>query len=196
MLHRYFNKTICLTQESRPDRWQQFTKECQRIGLYSERFYSVPNENRFISFCDSQIAMLKHCYDCQDKTILTFEDDVVFKPFHHFEEAMQELSQWDILYLGANVHKCEPHTKNTRKVTSAWTTHAVAYHRDVINIIVNEYKGWEQDGMYDDWLSRKILPQVNAYVIAPMIAWQRPVHSDLWGREVSYGWPEIETRLI
>ena len=195
MLQTYFNKVLVLNQESRPDRWAQFELEAKRIGLKATRFLSIPDEQPYLSFCNSQLAMVRSVEN--EGSVLTLEDDAIFTTFAHFDEAFHELPpDWDILYLGANVLKHEPYSKHLRRIIHGWTTHAVAYRNTAIKKIIADYKGHDPNGMYDDWLSREVLPVMKAYVIAPMIAWQREGFSDLWNCRTSYGWMEIEKRLI
>jgi hypothetical protein len=129
-------------------------------------------------------SMLKEFLLTDGKTFLGLEDDVLFKDLTHLPDALNELPEdWDIVYLGANVTENRPefYSHNLRRVRSAWTTHAVGYSRKAVEKIVEMYKGdWESEGMYDDWLSRKFLPN-NI--------------SDLWNREASYGWQHIEQKL-
>lgn len=120
---------------------------------------------------------------------LLFEDDVTFKHSSHLVYAFEELpTDWDILYLGANItNKALPEKagKYICRITEAWTTHAVAYSRNVMNYI---YDNFDENGdqMYDDWLSRNVLPKFNCFLINPMVCHQRPSYSDLWGRDTDY----------
>lgn len=117
-----------------------------------------------------------------------FEDDVIFKHTNHIVYAFEELPEnWDILYLGANITNGQPekYSKHLCRVKSAWTTHGIAYSRRVMEYIYR-YFDPNADHMYDDWLSREVLPQFNCFVINPMVCWQRPSFSDLWNREVDY----------
>ena len=133
-----------------------------------------------------------------------FEDDVVFdRNSGHLLQALDELPvDWDILYLGANVvgtDLCswpEPQHYSThlRRVTQAWTTHAVCYSQKGLDWIKQNWK--HDDGqMYDDFL-RCNLEKLQAFIIFPMICNQRPGYSDIWQREVDYGffnvWRQIK----
>lgn len=196
----FFDTKICLNQKSRVDRWQQFEQEAARVRLKDvQQFYSIEASSAYESFCLSQRVLLESFIASDGKVLLALEDDVIFKDLSYFDEALTELpDNWDILYLGANVTDSRPHriSKHLFKIQSAWTTHAVAYSRKMAEEILRLYINWEQSGMYDDWLSRVILPVNNCYIIAPMVAWQRPVFSDIWGQNVEYGWAEIDKRLV
>lgn len=194
MLHNYFDKVICLTQGDRLDRWVQFEAECKRIGLKSEKFIAIPHENRFISFCNSQVAMLRYMYNSGAKTALTLEDDVQFKSMAHFDQVYSE--RWDMLYLGCNPTQVpEKIHMHAYRIHGAWTTHAVGYTRAMMKFILDYYKGWEKDGMYDDWLARKVHPKFRAICAKPFMAVQRPVRSDLWQGWSEYDFKGMEARL-
>lgn len=199
----FFNKILFLNQAERTDRLSDCLNELNRVGLKADPFYSIQAEQPFQSFCLSQKALLKEFLLTDSKTFLALEDDVVFKNLSHLPDALSELPEdWDIVYLGANVTEERPerYSKHLRKVRSAWTTHAVGYSRKAVEYIVENYKYDENDhntmGMYDDWLSREFLPKHNCFIVAPMVAWQRPVFSNLWDKQVSYGWESIELKLV
>ena len=202
-----FQVKYCLTQASRPDRTEQFKAEAKAFNIDFEFFYSLPGKScpedvgreRFDSFCKSQLGMLQQFQNTGKRNLLCFEDDCIFVNTIYFARAFKELpDDWDILYLGANVTDPHPekYSKHLRKIRSAWTTHGIAYSRKMVDHIVSNYKSWEESGMYDDWLSNNILPVFNCFVTVPMIAYQRPVYSDLWQKEVNYGWIEIDKKLL
>lgn len=138
--------------------------------------------------------MLKAFLKTEGKTLLIFEDDVIFKNLDHLEKAVSELptewnDHWDMLYLGANItdmvfgikeHPPVRYSEHLWRVERAWTSHAIAYDRKVVEYIV-EYYPVHQFNMYDNWLSEKILPEFECFLVNPMVAFQRPGKSDLWG---------------
>lgn len=196
-MFNFFDNIICLTQKERKDRQFDFEHECLKYGINGSYYYAEPSDlpdgAPFDSFCKSQIGMLKRF---NGQTLLTLEDDVEFKGISNLQKAIYQLPlDWDILYLGANIIGVdvnrlpvpEQYSEHLFRVKAAWTTHAVAYNGDIVEKILSKYKGWQESGMYDDWLSREILPNVKAFIIYPMVAVQRPVKSDLWGgRHVDY----------
>lgn len=186
---------LCLNQPSRLDRWKLATEEFQRVGLTAERFYSIPAESPHQSFCLSQYAMLKTFLATGKKTGLLLEDDVVFRDLAPLEAAWSELPQnWDALYLGANITagvfgiKENPpvrYSDNLYSVRRAWTSHAIVYTKEAAQRIVTVYNPYTC-GMYDNFLSEHMLPKLNAFVVNPMVAFQRPGKSDLWGNHADY----------
>lgn len=194
----YFDKIMCLNQAERPDRWTQAEEEFKRVGLAVERFFAIKADVPFHSFCLSQHGMLKRFLESEGQRLLTLEDDVVFRPLNHLEDALSELPEdWDVLYLGANDRGVTPQRYSNRlsRIGMAWTTHAVAYSRKMAEFIVANYPV-ETFAMYDDWLSNQ-LPDKQAFIVNPPVAWQRPVMSDLWGTQADYTgcFEDVERRM-
>jgi hypothetical protein len=105
------------------------------------------------------------------------------------DELEDEFPNWDMLYLGGN-YACHDQVKrpdhisdHLRRIYNAWTTHAVAYRRDVAAWIVRNYK---VDQMYDAFLDERVLDKFKVVATYPMFAIQEKGHSDLWGHEVDY----------
>lgn len=168
-------------------------EEFKKVQLDITPFYALPGADPFQSFNRSQYAMCNKAYNlCIDNwenhPAIFFEDDVIFKETDHLHEAIHELpAHWGILYLGCNLTDPLPRraSKHLVRVFSAWTTHAVAYSWPVLQYIITHYNA-DKDGMFDDWLSRNVLTRFPAYVVNPMICWQRPGKSDLWGNMTDY----------
>lgn len=188
-----FNEVYCLNQDSRPDRWKQATEEFERVGLTAKRFPSLPADQPIKSFCLSQYAMLKRFLAMGSDVLLALEDDVVFGDLTALQKAVSDLpAGWHMLFLGANItggvtniNERPPIavSENLYRIRAAWTTHAVAYTREAAKQITCLYDGVS---MYDAWMSENILPQLNAYLVNPMVAYQRPGRSDIWGCETDY----------
>ena len=139
--------------------------------------------------------MLKTFLATNAKTALLLEDDVVFQDLGPLPAALQQLpADWDVLYLGANITdmvfgiKENPpvrHSEHLFRVRRAWTSHAIAYTRQAVERIVTVYNP-NTCGMYDNFLSEYMLPKLNAFLVSPMVAFQRPGKSDLWRGNTDY----------
>lgn len=181
-MNNFFDHIYCLNQAERPDRWKQAEEEFLRVGLTVERFTALKADQPFHSFCISQYGMLKQFLETDGNKLLTLEDDVLFKNLDHLSDALSELpDNWDILYLGANDRGITPQkfSKHLCRIKTAWTTHAIAYSRKMVEIIVKNYPV-ETFAMYDDWLSNQLADH-NCFIVNPPVAWQRKGISDLWG---------------
>ena len=139
--------------------------------------------------------MLKTFLSTGAETLLALEDDAVFRNLDVLPKAIAELpADWDILYLGANItgmvfgiqeNPPAKHSQHLHRVRRAWTSHAIAYTRNAAERIVTVYNP-DICGMYDNFLSEYMLPKLNAFLVNPMVAWQRPGKSDLWGQQTDY----------
>lgn len=192
----FFPAKYCLNQDSRPDRWAQAQEELSRVKMAGvERFSSLPADQPAKSFCLSQYAMLKTFVASCKPVGLLLEDDVLFQSLEHLPAAISELPEnWDILYLGANItdgvtgikeRSPARYSDHLWRVRAAWTTHAVAYSREMASKIISSYPVHTYE-MYDQWLNQNILPDHQCFLVNPMVAWQRPGKSDLWGQETDY----------
>lgn len=183
-----FSLRMCLTQEGAKERQKQASAEFARVGVVVDFFYAYPGETPFMSFCESQWRMIEYGVRHNNPNALLFEDDVLIKDTAHLGDALEELPPyWDMVYFGANITEDKPEkfSKHLCRLRSAWTTHAVAYNADVMKFIYKNYK-YGSGAMYDDWLSKEVLPRFNCFIVNPMICWQRPGKSALWDRETDY----------
>lgn len=149
--------------------------------------------------------MLKTFLATDKPVLLAMEDDVIFRDLDHLTSALAELpASWDIVFLGANITSMvfgiEQHpplrfSDHLYRVRRAWTSHAIAYTRRMAEIIVRHYPVTTFE-MYDNWLSENLLEHNNAYLVNPMVAWQRPGKSDLWGIETDYTGAFVEGNKI
>jgi hypothetical protein len=175
-------KAICLNLDKRKDRWRRSQKEFKEHGLTVERFPAVEHESPHHSFIQSQKAILK---SITENTIV-FEDDVKFINFDKWQDILNSIPEdFDIAYLGGNPQSLQPLQVNEYwwKALDIWTTHAVVYSAKGAEKILSMF---EDDEMYDNWLSRYGLYCLNGYICKPFLCTQRPDVSDIWGRSVDY----------
>jgi hypothetical protein len=180
----FFDRVVCLTNDAAE--WCRGRDEFARVGLDAQRFNALDDIGPHQSFSRSVRQILIDFHESGDKTLLHLEDDCVFRELYHLGEALNELpDNWDIVYLGANIQgdvlQISPHLF---KVSNAWTTHCIGFNRKVIPFILENQPGFSEM-MLDNWLGSQ-LGKLNAYVVAPMVAWQRPRYSTIWGRLVDY----------
>lgn len=186
----FFQRKIAFALE---EDWPLLSAECERVGMTNyERFVPLPIDDKEIlgvhqSFNASTKRMLTDFHDSQAETCLIMEGDCIFKDLGRLEGALSELpDDWDLVYLGANIREGQPEqfSGSLFRIRNAWTTHAIGYHRRMIPYLLENQPGFSEE-MYDNWLST-ILPSFKAYIVSPMVAWQRPHYSGIWGREVNY----------
>lgn len=181
----FFQRITCLTLG--PD-WPIACAEFERVGLeYVWRFDALPDIGPHQSFNRSTRRILSDFCMSESETLLFLEDDVVFRDLGHLEIALNELpADWDICYLGANLLNGQPkrYSEHLFRVKSAWTTHAIGYNKKVIPFLLENQPAVGAE-MYDNALSRW-LPNLNAFVVAPMVAYQRFHKSSIWQTTEDY----------
>jgi hypothetical protein len=186
----FFQNRTCLTTKARE--WKKADAEFSRVGLSVEKFQSLPDIGPHQSFSKSVRRILTDFNESDANTLLHLEDDCTFRDLSHLENALGELpSDWDIVYLGANLILWnngevapERFSKHLFRVSCAWTTHAIGYNKKCVPFIL-ENQPDVSERMFDNYLS-DLLPRLNAYIVAPMVAWQRPHHSLIWNKFDDY----------
>lgn len=169
-----------LTTKKRTDRLLTSLRNLQDFGINPEVFYALEDSQPKVSFNKS----MKHLMSLSEGHLLLFEDDVWLKSFEHFNEAFSQLpSDWEVCYLGANlIDPIEKYSENLYRTFGAWTTHAVIYNNP--KKLFENYN--DTNFMFDEWIRQNICPRGTAYIMKPMMAWQRPSQSDLWDHYADY----------
>lgn len=187
-----FDRKVCLTADA--SEWAKADAEFNRIGLTDvQRFNAIPHIGPHQSFNCSTRQILIEFFESSNERLLFLEDDCVFKDITHVDQALKELpADWDIVYFGCNIQDEKPAIVTDRlyRIRGAFTTHCIGYNKKCIPFILENQPGFSEQ-MYDNWLSGQ---QLNVYVINPMVAWQRPRHSKIWGHAVDYKEHFIESQ--
>ena len=119
--------------------------------------------------------------------ILVLEDDCyMVRDISYMHKAIAQLPlNFDMLLLGANlkgnVHKRHRHLY---RISGAWTTHAVYYNPNFIRRITPHLP--DLPIPIDEWYRRVVHPLRRSFVVAPMVAYQRPSISDIEGTHNDY----------
>lgn len=192
----FFSAKICLTTGGQE--WDKAQAEFRKYRLHVERFNAVPSIGPHQSFNLGVKAILELFLKAGFSNFLFLEDDVQFQNMDHLWPALQELPEnWDILYLGCNIRsEATKISERIYRITDAWTTHAVAYTRPIVEYLLQHYPD-ESSIMYDNWLGT-LLPNWNAYVVKPMVAIQRPRYSKIWNVPADYSevWRQSEAKCV
>jgi len=187
----FFDHKVCLSVQD--DEWALAQREFERVSLSDvERYQAVKEIGPHQSFSHSERNILLDFLHSRHATLLHLEDDVSFRDLSHLDAALAQLpNDWDIIYLGANLvqwNNGEPRPErygpHLFRVTSAWTTHAIGYNRKCVEFVLAQQPGFSER-MFDNYLSDR-LPELNAYIVSPMVAYQRPRKSLIWDRYDDY----------
>jgi len=180
-----------------------FSDEVEKHKLKVKAFNAIEDNNPAISFCRSQIAILKEFIESDHESILILEDDVEFKNLNILPQVLNELPKdWQMLYLGSNAKPYPDFipavyfSEHLRVVKSAFCTHAIAYKKEIAKWIVENYE-YKDGQLYDTWLDLVVLKKFDVYHTVPFLATQKPVFSSLWNRQVNYNdvWQASEDYL-
>lgn len=166
--------------------------EFDRVGIKPDFFQAIPSIGPHQSFNLSTWQIMKDFYDSRDHNLLFLEDDVQFRNLHLLPAVLKELPKdFDVFFLGCNLIQSElkPNPQRVKqyvyKVDMAITTHAVCYTKPIVKHMLDNHPG-ESERMHDDWMGKEVLSQFKAYVSKPMLAYQRPRLSRIWGNHVDY----------
>lgn len=179
----FFDRKVCLTADEKE--WAKAAREFERVGLNEIiKFNAIPDIGPHQSFNRSTRQILIDFCESGSQRLLFLEEDCEFVNYAHLSKALQELpADWDIVYLGGNIseesfRKPEKYSPHLCRVYNCWTTHAVGYHRKVIEDILQFQPGFSER-MYDNYLSDR-LGEFRAYIVNPMVAVQRSRVSSIW----------------
>lgn len=171
---------IILTTHKEKNRFSKVLKHLDEYGFNPTPFYAIEDKEPRYSLNRS----MQHIMNSHEGVLLLFEDDVLIKENAHFWDAYNQLpSDWELCYLGTNIiDGVERYSKNLFKLHGSWAIQGVLYNNP--KELCKDYK--DTTIMFDDWLKTNIQPRGKSFVISPMMAWQSPHHSDVWGHTVDY----------
>lgn len=179
-------KVFCINLDDRKDRWGDVQQEVKKIGVEIERFPAIKHKRGHTGCILSHIEIWNMAKDLG--VWMTIEDDILFldNARENLEGAISQLPEnWDMLYLGATLNQpLDRVTDNLLRLKKGWTTHGIIYNNQngVVDFIL--------DGMdwfkVDVFISNIVQEKFNCYMCYPMVATQRPGHSDILNHHVSY----------
>jgi GR25 family glycosyltransferase involved in LPS biosynthesis len=189
--------TKIINLDFRTDRWETVVPEVSRFGITDiERVDAC--KGGYMGFNRSVKKALQG-----EGELLLLEDDVIF--YYDFEDVRTEFtikdlhdarallpSDWDLLYLGANLKSPQlKYNSKLYRITDAWTSHAILYSVKG-RAYCRDHFDPEKEVIYDEWLRTHAQKNLQCFVIAPMIAFQADGWSDIWGANAVYGlrWSE------
>ena len=119
-LNDCFEKIYCVNLERRPERWDLCKEAFSQYNINVERYEAVDGTKHDrvgrmshgeVGCLLSHLNILKKCKEDNVSNVLILEDDVEFRPNFDklFSEYIEEVPEWDILYLGATHALCYPY---------------------------------------------------------------------------------------
>lgn len=201
-LNDYFEKIYCINLAKRTERWESVKKQFLNNNITAIRYEAIDG-NQYNSVNNlklgelgcllSHLNILTECQKNNTENVLITEDDVEFcENFNSkFFEYILELSNWDMLYLGANHALCNPYennppikvTEHMYKVLHAYSTHAYAVNKSCYQYLIDHISKLTNplDVMYST-----IQKNLEVYIFRPHLAWQSEGYSDILEANVNY----------
>lgn len=186
-------KAYCINIDSDTESWELSKAEFEKIGMEVERFSAIVEDNRPLAFNKSVHGALS----LMPEGGWLFEDDVIFTGKEQdIRIAVSQLpSDANSLHLGCNIigmdttewRMPEYYNINLSKLFNAWQSHATWYSKDCVAYILSHLRTDvldNENNIFDDWFRRNVLSDGNSYVARPMLAYQRPRKSAIWGGEI------------
>lgn len=188
-------RCLCITMGKD---WPLAEAEFKRVGLSVEPFQAIVEDNRVLAFNKSVYACMKLA---EGEDLLLFEDDVVFDD-DKFEtsKGVVNLEPFLTIHFGCNIIGTDrtvwqmptAYSKHLAKLHNCFQSHATLYSAECVKYILDNFKyvtdEYKTEGcvIFDEWLRLNVLNQGRSYVMKPMIAYQRPRHSEIWNCMTDY----------
>jgi GR25 family glycosyltransferase involved in LPS biosynthesis len=203
---RDFDAVWCTCLERCHERRKLAEQHLARIGIADMVTWSTGvdmPDNPQLGCLHSHLLALKYLRDTPTcKHLLFLEDDAEFWPdagelMGEFWRQLRDTTPtWDVLYLGHNPASARvmgPVSPNLRRMNGCLCAHAYAVRRSAARFlidVVERYLSSRPDGLELVPYDLLIVPAFSylvVYATTPILAYQRPVYSELEGRKVDYG---------
>jgi hypothetical protein len=177
----FFDRIYCISLEEREDRRQAAAASFVKVGLSGKiEFVLVKPHPSNIEqgMYESHMTCLRKGLEAGAKSIVVFEDDVIFDRFdaEHFKQCTRFLAEhpdWKVLLLGALIRSSRKTTNPfIQKVGYQSLAHAYALNRPYAETLA--YQPWQ--GIVIDTIFRPLDNDI--YAVYPMFAFQNDFASD------------------
>jgi len=168
--------TYCINLKQRKAKWNRVQLECEKLNLNVTRFEAIFDTYGHGGCFKSHIELLKQAK--HEGVFMIIEDDIlVLEPIEVLEKAIEQLpSDWDMLYLGAQLSKrLERYSDNLLRLSGALMTHAVIYNNQngIADYIIENARG-----IIDVYLRDNVHEQFDCFITYPMVCSQADGYSD------------------
>ena len=177
----FFDRIYCISLEEREDRRQAAQASFAKVGLTGKVEFVLVRphpSNIEQGMYESHMTCLRKGLEAGAKSIVVFEDDVIFDRFdaEHFVQCvrfLQENPRWKVLLLGALIRSSRT-TNNPfiQKVRYQSLAHAYALNRPYAETLA--YQPWQE--IVIDTIFRPLNDDI--YAAYPMFAFQNDFTSD------------------
>lgn len=195
-------KSYLINLATRLDRLENATRELAGVGIDVERFEAHTGDNRPLAFNKSQYYCIKKAVQEGHERFAIFEDDVAFVDGakEKIVAALKELPEhFGLLHLGCNIigmsttvwDMPERYDEHLAYLFNCWQSHAIVWSLHGAQLFLGNFPfytdEYEKEGLtiFDEWIRTHLYSNLDCFVMRPMVAYQRPDTSDIWGGQHS-----------
>ena len=162
----------------RKDRYDHITEEVKKLPIVQYQIIEAIVDETKTCF-QSHLKCIRLAKKNKLPYVLVLEDDATFTEdcLPTLQQALAEIAEmdWDILYLGANLHSpAYAVSDRLYKLTGAYCAHAYIVHSRFYDKILSLPHDREMDVHYAE-----LMKDHNIYMTSPIVAYQLPSYSDL-----------------
>lgn len=201
---KLFEGAFVINLPERVDRKCNMDYQLAKVGITDsvEWLPAIKHRYGMVGCSLSHLECVKLAKQRGWKTVLIFEDDVIFTK--HFETSYErsfaqlQTKDWAVYHLGAMLMNiCRQVESNLLQIGYNWAAHAVAIHERAYDFIINNYdhsysetdssKPWGGHYPFDGFINKEVFDaKFNIFSAYPLLATQFPSMSDTWGEHRDY----------
>jgi GR25 family glycosyltransferase involved in LPS biosynthesis len=183
-------KTFVINLDKRTDRISELKLplEWERFSATDGQQYvnAAVKERGWRGCYDSHLRLIEKINNYDSNLFIVFEDDVeVCDDFIlKLNNVIDTLpNDWELLFLGGwNVGEKIKYNESVDLAKKVYCMHAYMFKKETAIKLLNKFKQREYKV---DVLLAELLPEINAYICNPTLAWQRPGFSDIQYKETN-----------
>jgi len=198
----FFDELFYINLDRVTERREHCEREFKKHGLVVRRWsategtsldprsYSPLDANNAGCFY-THLDVIRHAQKEKLKNVCVFEDDVVFDEDlqKRFAECIVEVpSDWDFILFGGLTHfsakyaflkepKPEQISPHVYKISAAFCMHSYAVNNTAYELMLSLFPRMVEGEPIDTLMSNEIYRNSNAYMIRPVMAWQKTGYS-------------------
>jgi len=198
-INNFVDKIYCINLKERTDRKKEVLENTRKYNIKNISFFeAIKNKEGWRGCLTSHLNILKDAKKNNYNKILILEDDCDFinKPDIDVKKLP---SNWDMLYLSANVvevfdnDKYKDILKKTWVRVSCLTTSCMIINNKSINELINLLEKCNEP--IDLFLTKEYHPKKNCFVLNKMISKQRTGWSDIEQKQMDYYFNTVEDKI-
>ncbi|RJR28858.1 MAG: glycosyltransferase [Desulfobacteraceae bacterium] len=178
----FFDRVYCISVDERTDRREEARRQFSRVGLLEKvEFVLVKKDPTDCEqgIYESHMSCIEKGFESGAKTILIFEDDILFERFspgalRNCVDSLSAVSHWNLLFLGCLVRRSKriDACPNMLEVRYRSLAHGYAVSREFAEVLIRKPR---QSIPYDEMLSTF---ETGCYALYPSMAFQSNSRTD------------------